>query len=314
MLKKIFVLMILLMFVAGCGGIQPPQKKGGEIIYSVTDASRQKLSFYEKPQRIVSLNTSVDEILLDLVDSKRIAALSLYADDESLCSATHKAKIVKGRAQASNLESVLAMQPDLVIIPDYAMNIGLALRSAGIKVYICTTPDSMEDIFKFIRNIGAAVGDTQASEALVSKLVSDLEKIRSRVIAKVPPEKRLKVLGLSFMGPMGMKGTFGDLCYYSGTTSALEGIDIPHQGTLSEEKMLELNPDMIITPSWSYSEQGDPEKFRQKILQNPVYANINAIKNNKVVQIHDNYLVSTSQYTYKAVEELALAAYPEVFK
>lgn len=314
MFKKIFTLMILLLFVAGCGGIQPPQKTGGEIIYSVTDASKQKISFYEKPQRIISLNTSVDEILLDLVDSRRIAALSIYADDPSISCAVDKAKLVRGRAQGSNLETVLALQPDLVIIPDYAMNIVQALRSAGIRVYVCTTPDSMQDIFKFIIDIGKAVGDRQAGEALVARLQGDLEGIRTKVVTQVPPEQRLKVLGLSFMGPMGMKGTFGDLCYYSGTTSALEGIDIPHQGTLSEEKMLELNPDMIITPSWSFSEQGDPEKFRQRILQNPVYANVNAIKNNKVVQIHDNYLVSTSQYTYKAVEELARAAYPEVFK
>ena len=77
--------------------------------------------------------------------------------------------------------------------------------------------------------------------------------------------------------------------------------------------MLQLNPDMIITPSWDYSNQGDPEKFRQKILNNPVYASVNAIKNGKVVMVKDNYLVSTSQYTYKAAEELAMKAYPEVF-
>ena len=33
-----------------------------------------------------------------------------------------------------------------------------------------------------------------------------------------------------------MKGTFSDLCYYSGTLNALEGIDVPHNGALSEEK------------------------------------------------------------------------------
>ena len=115
------------------------------------------------------------------------------------------------------------------------------------------------------------------------------------------------------MGPLGMKGTFSDLCYYSATLNALEGIDVPHNGALSEEKMLELNPDMIITPSWEYSNQGDPEEFRQRILKNPVYASVNAIKNNKVVKVRDNYLVSTSQYTFKAAEELARNAYPEVF-
>ena len=315
MFKKLLALMLILLAVclSGCGGIKPAQKNSGEIIYSVTDATGQKLSFYEKPQRIISMNVSVDEILLDLVDSKRIAALTYFADDPSICSAGEKVKQVKERVQGSNIEWIVALQPDLVIIPDYAMNMIKALRAAGIRVYVCTTPDNMDDIFKFIIDTGKAVGDQEAGEALVAKLKGDLNKIREKVIAKVPEDKRLKVLGLSFMGPLGMKGTFSDLCYYSATLNALDGIDVPHNGALSEEKMLELNPDMIITPSWEYSNQGDPEKFRQKILQNPVYASVNAIKNGKVVMVKDNYLVSTSQYTYKAAEELAMKAYPEVF-
>ncbi len=314
MFRKICALILVLLFVAGCGGIKPPQPKGNEIIYSVTDSSGQKLSFYEKPQRIVSLNVASDEILLDLIDSKRIAALTIFADEPGICSAAHKAHLVQGRAQGSNLETVLAMQPDLVIIPDYAMNIVQVLRGAGVRVYVCTTPDNMQDIFKFIRDIAKAVGEPEAGDILVAKLQGDLENFRQKVLAHVPEDKRLKVLALSFMGPLGMKGTFSDLCYYSGTLNALEGIDVPHQGTLSEEKMLELNPDLILTPGWEYSNQGDPEKFRQKILHNPVYANVNAVKNNKVVRVHENYLTSTSQYTYKAVEELAMAAYPELFK
>ena len=315
MLKKIFALCLLLVMlcVSGCGGIKPEQKVSGEILYSVTDATGQKLSFYEKPKRIISMNVSVDEILLDLIDSKRIAALTYFADDPSICSAGEKVKLVKERVQGSNIEWIVALQPELVIIPDYAMAMIKALRAAGIRVYVCTTPDNMDEIFKFIIDTGKAVGDQEAGEAMVAKLQADLNAIREKVVAKVPEDKRLKVLGLSFMGPLGMKGTFSDLCYYSATLNALEGIDVPHNGALSEEKMLELNPDMIITPSWEYSNQGDPEEFRQRILKNPVYASVNAIKNNKVVKVRDNYLVSTSQYTFKAAEELARNAYPEVF-
>ena len=89
MFKKLLALILILLAVclSGCGGIKPAQKNSGEIIYSVTDATGQKLSFYEKPQRIISMNVSVDEILLDLVDSKRIAALTYFADDPSICSA-----------------------------------------------------------------------------------------------------------------------------------------------------------------------------------------------------------------------------------
>ncbi|MBQ8418292.1 MAG: ABC transporter substrate-binding protein [Phascolarctobacterium sp.] len=316
MYRKILAvcLVILAICLCGCGGIKPEHKHGGEIIYSVTDSTGQKLSFYEKPQRIISMNVSVDEILLDLIDSKRIAALTYMADDPSICSAGDKVKLVKNRVHGSNIEMVIAMQPDLVIIPDYAAPVINALRAGGVRVYVCSTPDNMQDIFKFIIDIGEAVGDKEAGEAMVAKLQADMEQIREQVIAKVPEKERLKVLCLSFMGPMGMRGTFSDLCYYSGIHNALEGIDIPQNGTLSEEKMLELNPDMIIISTWDYNSQSDDNnKFLQRILYNPVYANVKAIKNGRVVQVRDNYLMSTSQYTYKAAEELAQKAYPEVF-
>ena len=117
-MKKILFLVCLLLclLLAGCGPQEKNTADSGKVLYTVTDATGTKLSFSEKPQRIVSLNVSADEILLDMVDSKRLAALSLLADDPGICSAGEKVKSVKGRAQGSNLESVLAMQPDLVII------------------------------------------------------------------------------------------------------------------------------------------------------------------------------------------------------
>lgn len=137
---------------------------------------------------------------------------------------------------------------------------------------------------------------------------AQLEAVRKQAL-QAAGDKPLNVLALSFTGPLGMRGTFSGLCYYAGVYNALDGMDIPYQGNLSEEKMLELNPELIITPSWDYSKKGDPEQFRQRILQNPAYKSIKAVKNGRVQSLHDNYLYSTSQYTVKAVQELAHAAY-----
>ncbi len=311
-MKKIFFLLMLIstaLFFTACG---PQQDSGndskGAVLYTVTDATGEQLSFSKKPQRIVSLNVSTDEILLDLVDNKRLAALSALADDEGICAAGEKVKQVVGRAQSTNVESVLALQPDLVIVPDYSMEPVRGLRSAGLKVYVCHTPSDVPGILKFIREIGAAVGDADKGKAMANDMQKQLEAVRAKSLA-IAGDKPKKVLALSFTGPLGMKGTFSDICHYAGVKNALEGVDIPYQSNLSEEKMLELNPDVIITPSWDYSKKGDPEMFRQKILNNPTYKNMNAIKNKRVVQLHENYLYSTSQYTVKAVEELAEAAY-----
>lgn len=317
-MKKIFLAIMLLatLLFAGCGPQELAKDDGkGETLYTVKDATGTELRFTKKPQRIVSLNVSADEILLDLLDgeTQRLAALSRLADDEGICGAGEKVKQVQGRAESTNLEAVLSYQPDLVIIPDYSMEPVRGLRSAGMKVYVCHTPNDMQAILQYIREIGAAVGEEEKGRQMAEGLQKKLDDIREKAL-KAAGGKQQKVLALSFTGPLGMKGTFSDVCHYAGVRNALEGVDIPYQSNLSEEKMLELNPDLILTPSWDYSKKGDPDDFRRRILENPTYKDMNAVKNKQVFKIHDNYLYSTSQYIVKAVEELAQLAYPEAFK
>ena len=317
-MKRIFLAMLLLatLLFAGCGPQELAKDEGkGETLYTVKDATGTELRFSKKPQRIVSLNVSADEILLDLLEgeTQRLAALSRLADDEGICGAGDKVKQVKGRAESTNLEAVLSYQPDLVIIPDYSLEPVRGLRSAGMKVYVCHTPNDMQGILQFIRELGTAVGEKDKGVQMAERLQKQLDATREKAL-KAAGGKQQKVLALSFTGPLGMKGTFSDVCHYAGVRNALEGVDIPYQSNLSEEKMLELNPDLILTPSWDYSKKGDPDDFRRRILENPTYKDMNAVKNKRVYKIHDNYLYSTSQYTVKAVEELAQLAYPEEFK
>lgn len=318
-LRKFLALLLLCLFVAAFFGLLPSgcapdrENKGSAILYTVTDAGGAKLDFTALPQRIVSLSVSLDEVLLATVDSSRIAALSYLADDPLISCAAAAAKKVPARVQSGNIEGILALQPDLVLVPDYAAQSIAALRAAHVKVYVSATPKNMGDIPLFIRAVALAAGEAAKGEKLASKTLARMEKVRTLVSSAVPENKQLKVLALSFTGPIGMKGTFSDLCRYAGLKNALAGIDIPYEGNLSEEKMLELDPDIIITPDWDYYKKGDPEAFRLGILQNSAYQGLKAVRTGRVVSVHANYLYSTSQYTAYAVEELAALAYPELF-
>lgn len=313
MKRLIVLLMAFCMILSGCSPIASRLDRQEGVLYKVTDSTGTELLFSQKPQRIISLNVSADEILLDLVDNKRLVALSALSDDDGICSAADKAKNVKGRVYGNNIEGILIYQPDLVIVPDYDSNTINALRSSGLKVYVYKTPSNIAEIFLFIKSLGEVTGENKKAEQMAENLKQRLEKVRNTVNAAVQENKKLSVIILSFHGPLGMQGTFNDVCYYAGVKNCLADIDIPFQNRLSQEKMLELNPDIIITPSWDYSKQGNPEAFRNDIINNPLYKDIKAVKNNKVIRIKDNNLYSTSQYVVDAVEELAKKAYPELF-
>lgn len=303
---------LLVLMCSGCG-IKAEDEKN-KAAYSVTDATGRVIEFAEKPKRIISMGTGSDEVLLELVAPERIAALTYLADDEGISSISVKAKAIPGRIQRNNLESILAYAPDLIIVPDWGgIEVVEQLRAAGSKVYVHKTPNTMQEIKANIAELAAVVGETERGKMLQQQIDDRLAAIWSKV-GKIKPEQRKKIVALSFMGPMGIKGSsFDDMCRYANVVNAIENLDVPKNATFSEEQLILLNPDIILVPSWDYSGTKNTGEFQRSIMEKEAYQGIRAIRNHQVVQVHDKYLYSTSHYAVNAVEELASVSYPELY-
>lgn len=309
-MKRLTLLLFCLacFLLTGCGVITTKEEQG-KPLYSVVDAFGNRVNFTAKPQRIVSLNTSIDEILLDLVPAERIQGLTYLVDDPSISCAAAKAGQVKGRVYGGNFEAIVAMNPDLVLTASF-MGPGYcdALKAAGLKVVTCTSANTVQEIMTFINQVAEAVGEKERGREMTAKLQRDLLVVRKKALAG-QQGKMLRVLALSTMGIMGPEGPFNDLCYYAGIKNALAEKNVPAQAVLSEELLLELNPDVLFMPSWDYTKKKDVEGFAKKILENPLYKDVGAVKHKRFYKLHDQYLYSTSQYTLKAVEEMAKLCY-----
>lgn len=303
-------------FAAGCGkpteSKTPASGRGG---YSVVDATKTRIDFTYKPQRIVSLGLSADEVLLDMVEPERIAALTYLADDAGISPAAAKAERVKGRVQSGSLESVLAQQPDLVLVPDWTdLNFVELLRGAKVPVYVYKTPITVKEIKQTICELANVVDERVAGGKIVANMEKELAFVQARV-GNMPAEERISVMALSYMGPFGARGTtFADICNYANVRNVVAEYDLPPNATFSEETLIRLNPDLLVIPSWKYDNEQDPSKMREEILQNRAYQSVNAVKNKRVVQLRDTYLYSTTHYIVYAIRDLAEAAYPERFK
>ena len=314
-MRRLVALCSLLGLLLGGCAMQPLNlhRGSGPVLYSFTDATGVRLEFWQKPRRIVSLNISVDEILLDVVPAERIAALTYLADDETLCSAAGKAKCVAGRVHGNNVEAILALCPDLVIVSDFSGHDYIkALREYGLKVAVLKAPDSYREVMQYIQGVAAAAGEAETGGRMTRELQHRVEYYRNRAVSAYGEQGLRSMLAISTMGVMGQRGTFSDLCYFAGVRNVLEGFDVPYGLTLSDEKVVSLNPDVLLLPSWDYNKSADLDEFRQKIVTNPAYRNLKAVREGRVYRMHDQYLYSTSQYTVKAVEELFSLVYPEL--
>ena len=282
--------------------------------YTVTDDTGVTLQFTEKPKRIVSYSISTDEILMALVEPERIAALSRLVDDPGVSSIVKEAKQIPNRVQGQSVEGVLNFKPDLVIIPDFHPPEMLqSARELGLKVYIYKTPSNVEGVKRSIRQLASLTGEKEKGEEVIAKMDAKINKVQQR-IATIPKDKRKRVIQLRSEGAFyAPNNSFGDVCRYAGVSDATLELHYPSAMEITQEKIVELNPDIIFVPDWDYDGKHEIFGEQQKIMNNPSYQGMKAVQEGKVYRISGALVLTVSQYIADAIEEVAGMSYPELF-
>jgi iron complex transport system substrate-binding protein len=158
-----------------------------------------------KPQRIVSLNVCVDQLLLLLVDRRRIAALTQFSVDRDWSNMPKEAqgfRTTHGRA-----EEVLPLMPDLVIGGEYSAPETIALlRRVGQRVEVMRLANSIEGVRAGMRWVGDVVGEREKAEAMVA----ELDRRLAAVAAAIPPGPRPVLAFYNTSGYTAEPGTLAD--------------------------------------------------------------------------------------------------------
>lgn len=137
----------------------------------VVDDSGQSLSFPSHPSHIVSLTYGTDEILLGLVDTSRVAALSRYAGNPDISFVTKEEAEAVGRKVDVNAESIMALKPDLVIVSTaVSPQLVSVLRQSGIPVYVSLVAVSWDEMEEKVRGVARAVNEEAGGEAMVQDM------------------------------------------------------------------------------------------------------------------------------------------------
>lgn len=302
-------IMVMLLMTSGCGkGVQLAEPQG--CLYSVKDVQGFTLQFKEKPQRIVSMSISTDEILIDLVDSKRIAAFSYLVDDPGISNVVERAKKVEGRINGQSSEAIMALQPDLILVPDFAKpEVIQSLRDMGLQVYVYKTPKSMEDVRQCIRFLAEAVDERQQGEKIIGRMNAVLQRIENK-IGDIPYAKQKRIVFLRSNGAYySPQASFNDVCRLAKVRNALAEPGYTKPVYINQEEIVRLNPDAFILAGWNYDGKHDPRQIETELLENPGYQTTDAIKNKQVFTLPANHLLSVSQFLVYAVEDMADAVY-----
>lgn len=220
---------------------------------TVTDMAGREISLDAPATKVVALTASDCEILAALGAEDTLVGRGEYCDyPESIL----EVPAVQSGAD-TNLEQIIALEPQVVIMAKMAQTEEqvAALEEAGIRVVVSDAQD-IEGVYTAIRLIGALVGRNDEAEAMVADMQSAFADIAAKsentgktVYFEVSPLQ----WGLWTAG----KGTFMDeLATLCGLTNAFA--DVEGWAEISEEQVLERDPDYIVTISMYYGEGPTP--------------------------------------------------------
>lgn len=321
-MKKILFLLIMIMsaLLVGCGAKTqaPSASPEASTAYTVTDDAGRKLSFDKKPSRIVSLTYGTDEILTEVVDTKRIQAYSRWAGDNEISFITKEQAQKVGCKVHDSLENILKLEPDLVVASIATSNeLVQSLEHMGIKVYIARSPHNYQEMCAKIVNLAEAVGEKAKGEALVSKMNERMQALEQR-LSKLPDSKRKVAVAFNFTSAMGRRGDLLDNMMtmahvINGAAAVTPPISEHGSVVISKEMVVGINPDVFLLPTWNFNNKQDIKGYAHAVKNDPAYRNVKAVKNDQIKFVSDKYRYVASQHVVEAIEAIAKAIYPELF-
>lgn len=320
--RSLFSLLIALaMLLAGCA-VQPVTPAAKEVTpaataaapaetaafpCTITDGAGHEVTIPQQPQRIVSLTLATDEILLSLVDTARVRGVTYLAGDSMWTNVGEIARQVEHTVQ-SDPEQIIALEPDLVLAATYNNPDHIKLlRDAGIPVVVVSLFDSVGRVADNIRFVAHLTGDEARAEELISAMEERLAAIEAQV-AKA--ETKPRVLFYTAFGSSAGKGsTFSDIVQRAGGINlGDEALDSPF-GEISLEKIVELNPDVIITDEFAPE---DNAAWQENFSNHPALANVNAKRNGRIHTVPARHLSTVSHYIVEGVYDVARLLHPDL--
>ena len=265
--KKLLGLVLILMFVftVNCGLAQTDA-------ITVTDMMGKQVTLESPATSVVALTAADCEILFALGAGDTLVGRGAYCD--------YPAEVLEVVSVESgyetNIEQILALQPDLVLMSTMAQTKeqSAMLEAAGIAVAVSEASD-IAGVYESITLIGALTGKDAEAATLVAEMQAYFEALAATPVSGTiyfeisPLEYGLWTAG---------QGTFmQEIADMLGLTNIFEDLDGWAQ--VSEEQVLQRNPDYIFTTTTDYGVEPSPV---DEILARTGWDSVTAVQNQDV--------------------------------
>lgn len=280
------------------------------------------VTFESAPERIVSTQLSITELLLELglkdkivgiMDNDNAVDAELQAELDDLTSLGYKSTISK--------EAILAADPDIVMgkatlmFTDTAIGTVEDYLDLGINVYtqlasVDVIDQSLENILEDIRTIGMIFDVQEAANAYADSLEEQLNETLETVSAQTEGQEEMSVILMSGF----QDGTFMTFSstMHSVMLEAVNAVNVLETGGtgLTLENLISLNPDAIIYVTADRFAETDADAV-ERLLSEEAIQDVPAIANEKILEIGYDDIMDYGARIISTVEILADFLYGE---
>jgi len=268
----------------------------------VDDLSR-KVYLAKAPARVVSLAPSITEILFAIGLADRVVGVTQFCDYPP--EARTKPKV--GYAQP-NLESLLALQPDLVLAPREFMRVDLISRLEQLKIPVfILDAKTVEDIASHIQLIGRMLSASDSADRVATDLRRGLAGLKAQT-ERLHKPRVLYVLNSQPLITVGPGSFVHHVIVAAGGTNVAEHAASPYP-RLSMEEVIKQDPEVILFPVGSV--EGIPASEQQLWRR---WSTLSAVKREQFHEISSDLLNRPGPRILEGMEKLARILHPEVFQ
>ncbi|MEL3913096.1 ABC transporter substrate-binding protein [Treponema pedis] len=302
------ILCVAVMFAVTTAAVFAWGAKESADVTSAIDLSKDRagneITLPAKIEKIISMAPSTTEILIDLGLADKIIAADTNTQKDGLL----KQDIPYFNMMTPDTEKLIALNPDVVFTSGMSKAKGkdpfAPVRAAGICVIEIPSSTSIAAIYTDIAFISSVVKAESQGAKIIANMKKEIETI------KIPADKKKTVyfeIGAApHMYSLG-SGTFiNEMIEIIGAKNILA--EQKSWVSVSDETVLSKDPDIILT---NVSYLPNPV---EEIMGRAGWQTLKAVKEKQVFRIDNNSSSRPNQNIIKALNQMAKAVYPEVFK
>ncbi len=250
---------------------------------TITDMTNREVTIELPVTRVVALQPADCEILYAIGAGDAVVGRGEYCD--SPAEVLDIPSVQSG--YDTNTEQIIELEPQVLFMSTMAQSEEQiqSLENAGVHVVVSETTD-IKGVYSAIEMIGKVMGKEDNASTLIENMktsFADLsEKAKSDEVKTVYFEVSPLQYGLWTAG----SGTFmNEIAELLGLKNCFD--DVEGWASISEEQVLERNPDYIVTITMYFGEGPTPI---EEILARPGWENVTAVKNASILNLVDNEL------------------------